>query len=839
MASAPPLKPGSATSRFGLVFFGIGLFLLAIVLITLIAFSKIHDRQSMLHDLIDKQKLKASQVAESGRIVADLVFGELRQALNSDDLSSGTGRVNLRQYGDYYESLYDRPDATISLSRTMTGNLIGLDQARTDPQLPKLQKVLHHLYERDLNILGHSWSSRVAYTYWMSKDQKYCFTVPRWDFQAAIAGSPQKTAKSAMGELANAMLTPFEGQIKNGKTQVFHTDAWIDSTDNRALQSIISPIFDAKGVWIGNAAVDFELKEIDQILAESGMEQAQWLLVTPRNTVLARHVDKQGVLEKLIWGKNLSEVSIPLPEPKEDTETVAGEYQVRIAAVPGSDLYLYLLVPSKWIYQDMSAILATGGFLLLLLAVGFGVVWRYQAHRERESQTAVSKAEAELQVFTRKLETDSAINSFLVEVSDDLHQAVTLADFARKFMHHVTPRIDAEYGALYLVEGASQRLVPVGGHGVLLDELQHIEIGQGLVGQCAKDRTPILISEESNSDIRIACGIGEAEPQFIIMLPVVYAERLLGVIVFAALQSIDPEKRALLEALIPMVATNLEILEQNLAKQSQAEKLQQEQDQSLKTEIWYRGIIESAPDGILVANENGEIILTNPKIDGMFGYPAGSLVGKRLEVLLPDELQGHHAELCEDFMQTGVARTMGSLNKELNGVRLDGSQFPIEVGLSSLPALDGNGLCVCASVRDVTESREHSHEMHDMMALHQAIFDNFPACVFLTADGIIQQTNQGLAELLGGTEDLLIGQPVSIIFPTQAAYGAFEARVAPQLAQGLPISEEIPFHRLDRGSIICRVSVRPVSISESTRYAIWLLEDISWLLDNITKGYND
>jgi len=579
MSSVKQLKQGPATSRFGLAFFGLSLFLLAIVLIALIAVSKINDRRAMLNDLIGKQKLKVSQIAESGRIVADLVFGEMRQALKSDDLPSGAGKVNLRQYGDYYESLYDHPDAAINLSRTMTGNLVGLRQAKDDPLLPKLQKVMHHLYERDLTILGHGWSSRVAYTYWMSKDQTYCLSVPRWDFQAAITGSPLKTAKSAMGELANAMLTPFESRIKNGETQVFRTDAWIDSTDGRVLQSIISPMFDGQGTWIGNAAVDFELKEIDQILAGSGMEQAQWLLVTPRSTVLARYIHTQGVLNKLIWGMNLSEAAIPLPEPKENTETVAGEYQVRVSAVPGSDLHLYLLVPTKWIYQDLSEILATGAVLLLLLTLGFGMVWRYQARREKQSQAEINKAEAELQIFTRKLELDAAINSCLVEVSDALHQATTLEELARKFMQHVTSRIDAEYGAFYLLDGGSRRLIPVGGHGVLPNELQDIEVGQGLVGQCAKDRTPIEISGDENSEIHIVCGIGEAAPQSIVLLPVVYADRLLGVIVFASLQSLDAEKRALLDALLPMVATNLEILERNLSSRRQAELLAQQQVQ--------------------------------------------------------------------------------------------------------------------------------------------------------------------------------------------------------------------------------------------------------------------
>ena len=696
---------GAASSRYRFLFVGFGLFLMAVTLVFWVAVVKIEERRATLRDQVDQQKLKVSQVAQSGRIIADLVFGEVRQALKSANLPSGEGGGKIRQEKDYYEYLYSRPGVTKDTGLQIIGNLIGQVPAETDPQLQRLQKVMQHLYERDLTILGHKWSSRVAYTYWMSKDQTYCFSVPRWDFEAAIAGSPEKTATSAMAELANAMLTPFESQIKLGEEQIFRTDAWIDSTDGRALQTMVSPMFDSAGAWIGNAAVDFSLGEVDLVLGESNLGQAQWLLVTSRSTVLARHVDRQGVLGPLVWGKALSEAAIPLPPPNDGFESVAGNYRVHVVAVPDSNLHLYLLTPANWIFQDLPEILVIGGGGLLLLGLGFGIVWRIQLSRERETQGAIDNAEAELKAYNDQLESDSATKSFLADVSAALHQAASLPTFAVTFMRNVMPRVAAEYGAFYVLDDDTGRLNPAGGYGVRQQDLEEVAVGQGLVGQCAKSMTAIHIPDPPGTDIRIIWGEGAASPKAILMLPIVQSDHLLGVVVLAALGVIEADKRALLNAVLPMVAMNLEILARNLGTQRQAEALQRQQAHLQETEAWYRGIIESAPDGMLVADEAGVIILANPQIDAMFGYEAGALVGRTIEDLVPAAARSHHVGQRDGYTRGGTARTMGALNKELRGVRRDGVEFPVEVGLSRLPALGARGLCVCASVRDISERK--------------------------------------------------------------------------------------------------------------------------------------
>ncbi len=198
------------------------------------------------------------------------------------------------------------------------------------------------------------------------------------------------------------------------------------------------------------------------------------------------------------------------------------------------------------------------GALLLAMAC---FVWLFVLFRQRDIDALNAKEIAE--EATRKLVSDSEHKSFLVELAAELHQAATISDFAKRFMNSVTPLISADYGAFYLFDEKSQRLIPIGGHAVLASELETVGIGYGLVGQCAKDMTPILIDDSTDTPIRIVCGAGGKKPKSIMMLPVTHTDRLLGVIVLAALQPMVTEKRALLDALMPMVAMNIELFSNN------------------------------------------------------------------------------------------------------------------------------------------------------------------------------------------------------------------------------------------------------------------------------------
>jgi PAS domain S-box-containing protein len=295
-----------------------------------------------------------------------------------------------------------------------------------------------------------------------------------------------------------------------------------------------------------------------------------------------------------------------------------------------------------------------------------------------------------------KLGADSSIKSQVVDVSTELQHTETLDSFARTVLLQLGTRLGCGYAVFYVLDRVTGQLQAVAGHGVRSDTLPAVAIGQGLVGQCAKDQSRIVIADTADTGIQISWGEGAMAAKAVLLVPVLSTGEVLGVLVLATLQAMTGEQQALLDALLPMLATHLEVLDRNLDARRQAEVLRE-------TEAWYRGVIESAPDGMLVADQAGVMVLVNPQLETMFGYAPGTLVGRNIDVLVPAAVRGHHPALREKYTQGTSARGMGGLNRELRGVRQDGSEFAVDVGLSHLPALGGRGLCVCASVRDITQ----------------------------------------------------------------------------------------------------------------------------------------
>ncbi|TAN52964.1 MAG: response regulator [Methylococcaceae bacterium] len=136
-----------------------------------------------------------------------------------------------------------------------------------------------------------------------------------------------------------------------------------------------------------------------------------------------------------------------------------------------------------------------------------------------------------------------------------------------------------------------------------------------------------------------------------------------------------------------------------------------------EAETWYRSIIDAAPDGIMVTDDRGVVILTNTLLDTMFGYDKGALCGQPIEVLIPPKYRRSHVDLRNEFVRKksqrniGYQHGMGGENSVFTAVRRDGSSLQVEVCLSKLPALGGQGLCVCTSVRDVTQRQKAEEEL--------------------------------------------------------------------------------------------------------------------------------
>ena len=194
--------------------------------------------------------------------------------------------------------------------------------------------------------------------------------------------------------------------------------------------------------------------------------------------------------------------------------------------------------------------------------------------------------------------------------------------------------------------------------------------------------------------------------------PLLSKDTLLGVVEMATFRPFDSRQQALLAEVMPLVAMTLEILQRNLRTAGAARpdagtgrRARGTEATGAETEQFFRSVLELAPDGLMVVDENGVIQLANAQCEKLFGHTRDELIAQSMEMLVPPDVRPRHAALRESFHRAPSARAMGA-NRELRGLRKDGSEFPVEIGLSPLPARGSEGIQVAVSIRDVTERKE-------------------------------------------------------------------------------------------------------------------------------------
>lgn len=379
-----------------------------------------------------------------------------------------------------------------------------------------------------------------------------------------------------------------------------------------------------------------------------------------------------------------------------------------------------------------------------------------------------------------QLEEQRWVKTHLATLSADLQLADSFTDLANRFLAGVAPLLDIGQGVFYVYEEEERRLRLLSGYAWRERKTagQYIRLGEGLVGQCAMERNPITLTEPPPDYIRVGSSLGDAPPRAIHVLPVLRNDRLLGVVELASLSALSAQQLALLDGTMPVLAMSLEILErtsrtQQLLERSQEQAAQLEeqtveleaQQASIKsTEAWYRGIIESAPDGMLVADHGGRIMLVNQQVETMFGYASGELIGQAVEVLVPDAVKSSHVALRDHYFQeSSGTRQMAASARNLFGRRKDGSEFPVDIGLSRLPSLGGAGTCVCASVRDITERKQAEQLIADQRTAFETILEHSPVGTAFSSEGVFRYVNPAFAEMFdmheGDSAERIYHQP--------------------------------------------------------------------------------
>lgn len=129
-----------------------------------------------------------------------------------------------------------------------------------------------------------------------------------------------------------------------------------------------------------------------------------------------------------------------------------------------------------------------------------------------------------------------------------------------------------------------------------------------------------------------------------------------------------------------------------------------------RVEEQLRGLLESAPDAMVIVDAEGRITLVNRRTEELFGYRRKELLGQPVETLVPDRFQQRHREHRDGFLADPGVRPMGA-GVQLNARRKDGSEFPVEISLGPLET--DRGTLVSAAVRDITDRRRAEEALEE------------------------------------------------------------------------------------------------------------------------------
>lgn len=532
-----------------------------------------------------------------------------------------------------------------------------------------------------------------------------------------------------MGKTLTGVDVKFRPYFQIAKQNKQNVYAAIGTTTGKRSLYFAAPLYEkisSSSPIIGAAVARLNLDRVDSVLKAW---KGHALLLSPQQIIFAS--DREDWIEQMAVAptpENLKAIrelkqfgntfekgepkALPFDIKNNVVEVDHQRYAVAKAPVQWNDPHgewTLVLLGSLDELMPMSSritIATISGLLVLILGAIF-LIWRSRllvANHERLN------AEAELKNYTHKLELDSQMKTNLAQTATELHQARTLDQFSKKLLSDIGLHVNVDYGVLYVLEESTQLLIPTGGYGVSVEQLEKRTMEDGLVGQCAKSRQSISFAETASTDIRIVCGGGEFLPKQIILSPVIHAENLCGVLVVASVNDISLQKQQVLNGFVDMAAGNLEILLRNLGTQKQAELLLQQQNKIKESEAkqqeqitLLQAIVDAIPYPIFYKNTEARFIGINHAYEQTFGVNRNQLIGK--QVLDLDYLPEADRIAYQKEDETIIA-TVGKLEKEIQMPFADGQMHDTLYYICGFTNAEGKPAGLVGTFIDVSDRKK-------------------------------------------------------------------------------------------------------------------------------------
>jgi len=244
------------------------------------------------------------------------------------------------------------------------------------------------------------------------------------------------------------------------------------------------------------------------------------------------------------------------------------------------------------------------------------------------------------------------------------------------------------------------------------------------------------------------------------------------------------------------------------------------EDALLYSEERFRRLIEMAPTAIVVINQAGQMLLINQQFEGLFGYERDELIGRSIELLLPELSRDPTRTYQADFFRRFSFHPT-STAQEMTGRHKDGTSFLIEVGLSYIDSYTNNeaSTFAVAFLTDITARKRAEQELAYSAALIQSSHD---AIIGKTLDGMIASWNPGAEKIYGYTAEEIIGKPISLLVPV----GCFNE--VPEILDQIIDHYETVRMRKDGTNIDIALTVSPIrSVSGRITGASVIARDIT------------
>ncbi len=240
---------------------------------------------------------------------------------------------------------------------------------------------------------------------------------------------------------------------------------------------------------------------------------------------------------------------------------------------------------------------------------------------------------------------------------------------------------------------------------------------------------------------------------------------------------------------------------------------------------YFRLIVEHSPTAVVLVDAAGLITLVNRQTERLFGYPREVMLGRPIEFLVPAPLRQGHGVRRSRYLAQPSTRSMG-VGRDLYGLRSDGTEVPIEIGLTPIETPQGSR--VVASIIDIAERKLSEQALRRGEERFRLLVEHAPSAMLMVNEsGSITLLNRQTETLFGYSRDELTGQPMEMLVPSRfrgahpTLRGGFFSTPA---ARPMGIGRDLYGLRKDGTEVGIEIGLNPVETPEGVQVLATIID---------------